>query len=568
MRLGVTALLTTLVVVLLSVGCTEKEDKAWEERQKVLLLEYLDRPGVTYGEITVDAKTKSWAIKDYAVTLEYDVYPGVKATIEAKTLTAFGAELEPVTERSLLVKKVVYEGLSLTGPFYGKAHVLCERVVAEDMYGGAEVQKNMLGFVDGIVHSQLYMDVSFSLKADGISMTDEAGNPLGSMQSFAYEMKGMDVSENIFVKQLVVSSLAPGMDSLSVEEVGVKKLSIGKYQELIALLKKYEPLLAEPNVDHGLASELLSVMQYDLQGLAIKNASLSFEGILPPLTLRSAYFDGAFAEGNSSQAWRLEGLKVAPDFMDALLVDSPLFGFPFATYDLSVDVDINVRMDGEEVESMRVAKLAVHDANLGGVSLSLFMGTDALDDQEAPAAEPQAQTGQGEGDGEGIGVPSQPSPTLSGGPYLTEGSRGDGRQEWQENQKSDAPLLGQSGLSPFEGANRPGYFKDIQVTVTDKGILKTIFDIAAVLSGIVEVENAATGGDLFRHGAAVSLGGQCSRFEGDMNSACLNTAKLLSKGGVVEYKLGFDKPLSIDIDPYILLGGVPVSSSYTPLPEK
>ena len=529
MRLRGTALLATLILVFLSVGCTEKEDKVWEERQKVLLLEYLDRPGVTYGEITVDAKTKSWTIKDYAVTLEYDVYPGVKATVEAKSLTAFGAELESVTEKSLLVKKMVYEGVSLTGPFYGKGRVLCEKAVAEDMYGGAEVQKNMLGFVDGIVHSQLYMDVSFSLKVDGIGMTDEAGNPLGSMQSFAYEMKGMDVSENILVKQLVLNSLAPGMDGLSVEEIGVKKLSIGKYQELMALLKKYEPLLAEPNVNPGLASELLSVMQYDLQGLAIKNASLSFEGILAPLTLQSAYFDGSFAEGNNSQAWRLEGLKVAPELMDALLVGSPLLGFPFAVYDLSADIDINVRMDGEEVESMRVAKLAVHDANLGGVSLSLFMGTDALDDQGAPA-DSQAQAGEGEG--------------------------------------INAPLLGQDGLSPFEVDNRPGYFKDIQVTVTDKGILKTIFDIAAVLSGIVEVENAATGGDLFRHGAAVSLGGQCSRFEGDMNSACLNTAKLLSHGGVVEYTLGFDKPLSIDIDPYTLLGGVPVSSSYTPLPEK
>lgn len=532
MRLRGTALLATLIVVLLSVGCTEKEDKVWEERQKVLLLEYLDRPGVSYGEIAVDAKTKSWTINDYAVTFEYDVYPGVKATIEAKTLTAFGAELEPVTERSLLAQKVVYEGLSLAGPFYGKGHVLCEKAVAEDMYGGAEIQKNMLGFIGGIVHSELYKDVSFSLKADGMSMTDATGKPLGSMQSFSYVMKGMDVSENILVKQLVLTSLAPGMDALSVEEISVKKLSIGKYQELVAFLKKYEPLLAEANVNHGLTSELLGVMQYDLQGLAIKNASLSFEGFLSPLTLQSAYFDGAFAEGNNSQAWRLEGLKVAPEYMDALLVDSPLFGFPFSTYDLSAVVDFTVQMDGEEVESMQVAKLAMHDANLGGVSLSLFMGTDALDDQETPVVAPQAQAGEGEGEG------------------------------------INAPILGQDGLSPFEGANRPGYFKDIQVTVTDKGILKTFFDIAAVLSGIVEVENAATGGDLLRHGAAVSLGGQCSRFEGDMNSACLNTAKLLSKGGEIEYKLAFDKPLNIDIDPYTLLGGVPVSSSYTPLPEK
>lgn len=550
MRLRFTALLTVSLLLLLSVGCTEKKDRAWEERQRVLLLEYLDRPGVTYGEITVDSKTKSWMVKDYAVTMEYDVFPGIQASLQAKSLTGFGVEFEPVSQRSLLAKKMVYEGVTTTGPFYGEVAISCGGLVIENMYGGSEFQKDMLGPVDGIAKFPTFMDVSMDVKINDVSVTDEAGKVLGTIGNYNYNMRGMEVAEDVLITQLVVNSLVPGMDTLTIEEISAKKIAVYNYQELLGVLGKFQPLLLSGGMDDRLAMELFRILHYNMQGVEIKNTALAFEGSLPPLTLKSAYFDVFFEDESTQQSWRLEGLKVAPEYMDTLLVDSPLFGFPFATYDLSAAVDVEVQMEEMEVESVRIAEFSLHDANLGGVSLSLFMGTNPPEAPKTLAPQLPEEVGQSsEGD-----QPNSPDQIAGGGPI--------------EEREESVPFWEQEGLNALENSSRPEFYKDIQVKVTDKGIVKTIFDIYAVLSGIVEVENAASGGELLRHIASVGLGGQCTRFEGDMKTACLNTAQFLSEGGVVEYKLGFDTPLSVDIDPYVLLGGVPVSSTYTPLTKK
>lgn len=531
------------VLLLLLGGCVEADTKAWEERQRVLLEKYLDRPGVSYGEIVINAAKKEWTINDYSVTLEYDDFPGKKYAIKTKTMTGTGVELEPVSDVGLLAQKMVSDGVTMDLP--GTEYVaVIDRLVVENLTGGPDVQRNLLGFENGVFKRSLYGTLSYGWNANGVTVAGPRGQWSMAVGHMASKMQTLESMGPLMLTDMTVSFSSPGLHSLTIGEIFLEKATMDNYAEFLALLEEKNLTVAEVIMNSTVGREMLPFMVYAVHGFSAKKIALFIREDLPPVTLGELRADLDFEKGENSEAWHFEDLGIVPELLRSLIPYPLLSNYPFPAYSFSGDLDFVVHMDGAKIERVRLNSLALREPSLGGIALKADFGIsvpascDAVNDAKEP--------GMDCGGACGAFVANDPSG-------------------------------GTEGHTPECSGERPGnkavisdgfsYAKNVHLAITDKNLLRASFSIASVMTGMAGSEDAGAGGDMLRYAMALSVNGQCEQYTEDIKKACLETSRFLSKGGTIEYSFGVDRPLLLDHNPLEILKETDITSVYTPLSE-